>query len=131
MQQLLADCDQGSDTLTLLSLTLSRLYRDYSSDSDLRLDEYQAIGGMCNVIRTEIESILSPDPEIQKIPARHIACRIHSLACLVHAKSFHSRGMKGIASQNSSAACVSVSPRWARGTAAIFVNSVPPDHSPH
>jgi hypothetical protein len=30
------------------------------------LDEYQAMGGMSNVIRTEIESILSPDPEVQK-----------------------------------------------------------------
>lgn len=66
VQQLLIDCDQGGDTLPLLSLTLSRLYRDYSSDGDLRLDEYQSMGGMSNVIRTEIESILSPDPEIQK-----------------------------------------------------------------
>ena len=66
VQQLLADCDQGGDTLPLLSLTLSRLYRDYSSDGDLRLDEYQAMGGINNVIRTEIESILSSDPEIQK-----------------------------------------------------------------
>ena len=66
VQQLLADCDRGGDTLPLLSLTLSRLYRDYSSDGDLRLDEYQGMGGMNNVIRTEIESILSPDPEIRK-----------------------------------------------------------------
>jgi hypothetical protein len=41
-------------------------FTDYSSDGDLRLDEYQATGGMSNVIRTEIESILSPDPEVQK-----------------------------------------------------------------
>ena len=66
VQQLLVDCEQGGDTLPLLSLTLSRLYRDYSSDGDLRLDEYQGMGEMSNVIRTEIMSILSPDPEIQK-----------------------------------------------------------------
>jgi hypothetical protein len=75
VQQLLADSEQGGDTLPLLSLTLSRLYRDYSSDGDLRLDEYQAMGGISNVIRTEIESILSPDPEIQKtqLDALHTA----------------------------------------------------------
>ena len=37
---------KGGDTLPLLSLTLSRLYRDYSSDGDLRLDEYKRMGGM-------------------------------------------------------------------------------------
>ena len=44
VQQLLDDCDQGGDTLPLLSLTLARLYRDYGSDGDLRLAEYQKHG---------------------------------------------------------------------------------------
>ena len=66
MQQLLDDCDQGGDTLPLLSLTLARLYREYGSDGDLSLAEYQSMGGMTNVIRTEIESILATDPEKRK-----------------------------------------------------------------
>ncbi|SEN91656.1 WD-40 repeat-containing protein [Nitrosospira multiformis] len=66
VQQLLADCDQGADTLPLLSLTLSHLYRDYGKDGDLRLDEYQSMGGISNVIQTEIDSILAFDPETRK-----------------------------------------------------------------
>ena len=66
VQQLLDDCDQGGDTLPLLSLTLARLYREYGSDGDLSLAEYQGMGGMSNVIRTEIESVLAVDPEKRK-----------------------------------------------------------------
>ena len=66
VQQLLVDCAQGADTLPLLGLTLARLYRDYGSDGDLRLDEYQSMGGMTNIIKTEIESILAADPNIRK-----------------------------------------------------------------
>jgi hypothetical protein len=55
------DCSQGGDTLPLLSLTLSRLYCDYSSDGDLRLDEYEAMGGLKDIIKKEAESILSTD----------------------------------------------------------------------
>ena len=66
VQQLLADCAQGADTLPLLGLTLARLYRDYGGDGDLRLDEYQGMGGMTDVIKTEAESILATDPEARK-----------------------------------------------------------------
>ena len=66
VQQLLDDCDQGGDTLPLLSLTLARLYREYGSEGDLSLAKYQDMGGMANVIRTEIESILDTDPEKRK-----------------------------------------------------------------
>ena len=66
VQQLLDDCNQGGDTLPLLSLTLARLYREYGSDGDLSLAKYQDMGGMANVIRTEIESILDTDPEKRK-----------------------------------------------------------------
>ena len=75
VQQLLADCAQGADTLPLLGLTLARLYRDYSRDGDLRLDEYQGMGGMTDVIRTEAESVLASDPNIRvaQLEALHAA----------------------------------------------------------
>jgi WD40 repeat protein len=59
---LVDECSVGGDTLPLLSLTLLRLYRDYGSDGELRLDEYQAMGGLANVIRTEVESVLATEP---------------------------------------------------------------------
>ncbi len=75
VQQLLDDCDQGGDTLPLLSLALSRLYRDYGSDGDLSLAEYQSMGGMTNVITNEIELICAADPQnkITQLEALHAA----------------------------------------------------------
>ena len=66
VSQLLSDCALGADTLPLLGLTLARLYRNYGGDGDLRLDEYQNMGGMADVIQTEAESILAADPELRK-----------------------------------------------------------------
>ena len=61
--RLLADCDQpGGDSLPLLGLTLARLYREFGSDGDLTLDEYEHMGGMADIIKNEAESILSADP---------------------------------------------------------------------
>ncbi len=60
--RLLDDCQRGADTLPVLGLTLARLYRDYGSDGDLTLAEYEAMGGMEHVIRNEAESVLSTDP---------------------------------------------------------------------
>ncbi|WP_077040002.1 TIR domain-containing protein [Rhodococcus sp. MTM3W5.2] len=62
VDRLLEECGQGADTLPLLSLTLSRLYRDYGGDIDLTLVEYTAMGGMSRVVQTEIDSALSADP---------------------------------------------------------------------
>nr|WP_197023645.1 TIR domain-containing protein [Rhodococcus sp. UNC363MFTsu5.1] len=62
VDRLLEECGQGADTLPLLSLTLSRLYRDYGGDVDLTLDEYTAMGGMSRVVQTEIDSALSAAP---------------------------------------------------------------------
>ncbi|CAI8820069.1 dynein assembly factor with WDR repeat domains 1 [Pseudomonas sp. IT-194MI4] len=64
INRLLEDCDQGGDSLPLLGLTLARLYRDYGSDADLRLDEYERMGGMADVIKDEAESVLSSVPDI-------------------------------------------------------------------
>jgi hypothetical protein len=60
------DCSQGGDTLPLLSLILFRLYCDYGSDGDLRLDEYEAMGGLKNIVKKEAESILSADETVRQ-----------------------------------------------------------------
>ena len=62
VERLLSDCAEGADTLPLLSLTLERLYWDYGSDGNLRLDEYQQMGGMRSVVNHEVEAVLAHDP---------------------------------------------------------------------
>lgn len=57
--RLVRDCTKGADTLPLLSLTLSRLYKDYGGDGDLRLDEYLDMGEMSQVVQKEVNSVLS------------------------------------------------------------------------
>jgi len=59
VDELVDECHEGADTLPLLGLTLSRLYRDYGGDGDLRLDEYKEMGGLANIVKTEAESILA------------------------------------------------------------------------
>jgi WD40 repeat protein len=66
VDRLVEDCATGADTLPLLSLTLERLYHDYGSDGDLRLDEYLGLGGMGNIINDKIEKVLDPDSEKRK-----------------------------------------------------------------
>ncbi len=62
VEQLLADCTDGADTLPLLALTLARLFTDYGRDGDLTLHEYTQMGGMRNVVQTEVDTILGHDP---------------------------------------------------------------------
>jgi WD40 repeat protein len=66
VERLVADCATGADTLPLLSLTLERLYHDFGSDGDLRLDEYIALGGIGNIIKDQIAKALDPDPAKRK-----------------------------------------------------------------
>lgn len=61
VERLLIDSTEGAETLPLLSLTLARLYEDYSSDGELELSEYMAMGEMRNVVQTEIDNLLSRD----------------------------------------------------------------------
>jgi hypothetical protein len=61
IDRLLADAEKGADTLPLLSLTLARLYKDFGSTGELTLTEYELMGGMPNIVNTEIDEILSPD----------------------------------------------------------------------
>ena len=63
VEQLLTDCTEGADTLPLLALTLARLFKEYGADGDLTLEEYQRMGGMRDIVQTEVDAILSHDPK--------------------------------------------------------------------
>jgi WD40 repeat protein len=62
VERLLGDCSRGADTLPLLALTLARLYRDYG-DGQVGLAEYEAMGGMAQVVQTEVDTLLAADPD--------------------------------------------------------------------
>jgi hypothetical protein len=66
VERLVEDCATGENTLPLLSFILERLYHDYGSHGDLRLDDYIALGGMGNIINGKIAEVLDPDPEKRK-----------------------------------------------------------------
>ena len=59
--RLLEDATGGADTLPLLSLTLARLYHDFKTDGELTLAQYEAMGGMGEIVNREIGEILSHD----------------------------------------------------------------------
>ncbi len=61
--RLIADAEQGADTLPLLALTLARLYADYGSAGAITLTNYESMGGMRDVVNNEIEQILPRDPQ--------------------------------------------------------------------
>lgn len=63
VDRLLADAGQGADTLPILALTLSRLYTDYGSTGELTVEQYETLGGMRRVVQTEIDEVLSSDPQ--------------------------------------------------------------------
>ena len=44
-------------------LTLERLYRDFGDDGDLTVAEYESMGGMAQVVQTEVDNLLAADPE--------------------------------------------------------------------
>jgi hypothetical protein len=62
VERLLADTAQGADSLPLLALTLQRLYRDFGDEGDLQLAEYEVMGGMAQVVQTEVDKLLAGDP---------------------------------------------------------------------
>jgi hypothetical protein len=61
VERLLADAE-GGDALPLLALTLQRLYRDFGSDGDLTVAEYESMGGMAQVVQNEVDTLLAGDP---------------------------------------------------------------------
>lgn len=63
VDRLLADSAQGADTLPLLALTLQHLYCDFGDCGELTLAQYQTMGGMPQIVQTEIDALLDTDPE--------------------------------------------------------------------
>ena len=63
VDRLLAETAEGADALPLLALTLERLYRDFGDDGDLTVAEYESMGGMAQVVQTEVDNLLAADPE--------------------------------------------------------------------
>ena len=53
---------RGADALPLLAYTLERLHREYGADGELRLDEFNALGGMTGMITTAVEDALRDPP---------------------------------------------------------------------
>jgi len=72
LNRLLSACGQGADTLPLLALTIARLYEDYGSSGRLTLAEYTAMGGMHAVVQTEIDNLLSSDPDERSTQLEHL-----------------------------------------------------------
>ena len=56
------DAAEGADTLPLLALTLARLYADYATTGELTLADYEAMGGMRQVVQTAVDEVLAADP---------------------------------------------------------------------
>lgn len=68
VERLLSDAGggaDGGDALPLLSLTLARLYHDYGSTGRITLAPYDAGGGMASIVQTEIDDLLSGDPDVR------------------------------------------------------------------
>jgi hypothetical protein len=63
VERFLAETAEGADALPLLALTLERLYHDFGADGDLTVTEYESMGGMAQVVQTEVDKLLAPDPE--------------------------------------------------------------------
>ena len=61
--RLIADAGEGADTLPLLALTLARLYTDYASTGELTMANYEAMGGMHQVVHTVIDEALATDAD--------------------------------------------------------------------
>lgn len=63
---ILDDCKHGSDTLPLLSLTLSRLYEKYGVTGKITPTQYKNMGGLRRVVHTVIDAILDPDEVVRR-----------------------------------------------------------------
>lgn len=70
-EQLLHDTS-GTDALPLLAFTLERLYVDYGADGDLRLDEYNALGGVRGSIQAAVNAAFAEPDRKPVIPSNEI-----------------------------------------------------------
>ena len=71
-ERLLADIELGGgkDALPLLAFTLEKLYTEYGGDGDLRLDEYERLGGIAGSIEAAVERTFKAVDSDIRIP-RH------------------------------------------------------------
>ncbi len=67
-EQLLRDAE-GADALPLLAFTLERLYFEHGADGDLRLDEYEALGGVRGSIEAAVEVAFAEPGRQPVVPA--------------------------------------------------------------
>ena len=67
-EQLLQDAE-GADALPLLAFILERLLTEYGADGDLRLDEYQALGGLKGSVEAAVREALKDPLRDPVIPA--------------------------------------------------------------
>ena len=69
-QALLTDIETGGgkDALPLLAFTLEQLYHEYGTDGDLRLKEYQDLGGIGGSIQEAVEAALRRTNSNSAIP---------------------------------------------------------------
>ena len=67
-EQLLQDAE-GADALPLLAFILERLLTEYGADGNLRLDEYQALGGLKGSIEAAVSEALKDPHRDPVIPA--------------------------------------------------------------
>ena len=63
VERLLAETAEGTDALPLLALTLERLFHDFGDSAELTVDQYESMGGMAQVVQTEVDKLLAADPE--------------------------------------------------------------------
>jgi WD40 repeat protein len=66
VDRLADDASEGADTLPLLALALAQLSKDYGGDGILKLAEYEAMGGMREVVQNLIDGVLTRRPEERK-----------------------------------------------------------------
>jgi WD40 repeat protein len=67
-ERLLQDTE-GVDTLPLLAFTLERLFTDYGATINLRLDDYEALGGVRGSIEAAVESAFADPGREPAVPA--------------------------------------------------------------
>jgi WD40 repeat protein len=67
-ERLLKDAD-GADALPLLAFTLERLFVEYGGDGDLRLDEYEKLGGVRGSIEAAVEAAFADPGRVPAVPA--------------------------------------------------------------
>ncbi len=78
--RLLEDVGEGADTLPLLALTLSRLYADYGGTGEISASDYEAMGGMADVVNNAIDELVDRLPGWTRERAGTVAIGVYPVA---------------------------------------------------